>query len=135
MIIDLWVNALSKDAAAAFLGKSGFGSVEGFFGVDIREGMTPLDLVAEMDRVGVDRAVLSSTLSSVDDKVLAFVAEHLPDRGAEHRCAGPEHLAVRGRRRHPGVRRRATRPAVSGRFGRSPQPAQAAEYGRTPAGG
>ena len=46
MVIDLWVNSLSKEAAAAFLGKSGFGSVEGFFGVDVREGMTPLDLVA-----------------------------------------------------------------------------------------
>jgi predicted TIM-barrel fold metal-dependent hydrolase len=75
MIIDLWVNALSKDAAAAFLGKSGFGSVEGFFGVDIREGMTPLDLVAEMDRVGVDRAVLSTSLSAVGDDTLAFAAE------------------------------------------------------------
>ena len=75
MIIDLWVNSLSKDAAAAFLGKSGFGSVEGFFGVDVREGMTPLDLVAEMDRVGVDRAVLSTSLSAVDDDTLAFVAE------------------------------------------------------------
>ncbi len=60
MVIDFWVNALSKEAAAAFLGKSGFGSVEGFFGVDVKEGMTPLDLVAEMDRVGVDRGVLST---------------------------------------------------------------------------
>ncbi len=37
MVIDLWVNSLSKEAAATFLGKSGFGSVEGFFGVDVRE--------------------------------------------------------------------------------------------------
>jgi predicted TIM-barrel fold metal-dependent hydrolase len=76
MVIDLWVNALSSEAAAAFLGKAGFGSVEGFFGVDVREGITPLDLVAEMDRVGVDRAVLSTALSRVDDDTLAFAAEH-----------------------------------------------------------
>ena len=75
MVIDLWVNSLSKEAAAAFLGKSGFGSVEGFFGVDVRDGMTPVDLVAEMDRVGVDRAVLSTPLSRVDDDTLAFAAE------------------------------------------------------------
>jgi hypothetical protein len=75
MVIDLWVNSLSKEAAAAFLGKSGFGSVEGFFGVDVREGMTPYDLVAEMDRVGVDRAVLSTSLSTADDDTLAFAAE------------------------------------------------------------
>ena len=75
MVIDLWVNSLSKEAAAAFLEKSGFGSVEGFFGVDVREGMTPLGLVAEMDRVGVDRAVLSTSLSRVDDDILAFAAE------------------------------------------------------------
>jgi hypothetical protein len=41
MVIDFWVNALSKEAAAAFLGKSGFASVEGFFGVDVKEGMAP----------------------------------------------------------------------------------------------
>jgi predicted TIM-barrel fold metal-dependent hydrolase len=74
VVIDLWVNALSKDAAAAFLGKSGFGSVEGLFGVDVREGLTPPVLVAEMDRVGVDRAVLSTALSRVDDDTLHFVA-------------------------------------------------------------
>jgi hypothetical protein len=70
LVIDFWVNALSKEAAAAFLGKSGFGSVEGFFGVDVKQGMTPLDLVAEMGRVGVDRGVLSTSLSTVDDDTL-----------------------------------------------------------------
>ena len=65
MVIDFWVNALSKRAAAAFLGKSGFG-----FGVDVKQGMTPLDLVAEMGRVGVDRGVLNTSLSTVDDDTL-----------------------------------------------------------------
>src|SRR4029077_8002557 len=75
MVIDFWMNALSKEARAAFLGKSGFGSVEGFFGVDVKAGMTPLDLVAEMDRVGVARALLSPSLSKWDDDTLAFAAE------------------------------------------------------------
>jgi predicted TIM-barrel fold metal-dependent hydrolase len=76
MIIDFWVNALSPRAAAKFLGQPGFGSIEGFFGSEVREGTTTPDVVDEMDRVGVDKAVLSSTLSSVDEETLAFLAEH-----------------------------------------------------------
>jgi hypothetical protein len=76
MVIDLWVNAISSRAAEKFLGQKGFGSVEGFFGSDIRGGMTIVDLVGEMDRLGVDRAVLTGTLSSVEEETLAFVAEH-----------------------------------------------------------
>ena len=68
MVIDLWVNSISKKAAAAFLGQPGFGAIEGFFGSDVKEGMTPLDLLGEMDRVGVDRAVLSTTLSPADGR-------------------------------------------------------------------
>ena len=63
MVIDLWVNSISKRAAEKFLGQKGFGSIEGFFGSDIQGGMTTGDLLGEMDRLGVDRAVLTSTLS------------------------------------------------------------------------
>ena len=38
--------------------------------------MTTGDLLGEMDRLGVDRAVLTGTLSSVDPEVAAFVADH-----------------------------------------------------------
>ena len=108
MVIDLWVNSLSKEAAAAFLGKPGFGSVEGFFGVDVREGMTPLDLVAEMDRVGVDRAVLSTSLSTVDDDTLAFAA------GQRHRLylATSVDRPDRPRQQSMAVRRRAAEGTV-----------------------
>jgi uncharacterized protein len=108
MVIDLWVNSLSKEAAAAFLGKPGFGSVEGFFGVDVREGMTLLDLVAEMDRVGVDRAVLSTSLSTVDDDTLAFAA------GQRHRLylATSVDRPDRPRQQSMAVRRRAAEGTV-----------------------
>ena len=76
MVIDLWVNSISKRAAEKFLGQKGFGSIEGLFGSDIKGGMTTGDLLGEMDRVGVDRAVLTDTLSSVDGATLAFVADH-----------------------------------------------------------
>jgi uncharacterized protein len=76
MVIDLWVNAISGKAAAKFLDQPGFGAVEGFFGSDVRSGNSPLDLIGEMDRLGVDRAVLTSTLTSVDEESLAFVEEH-----------------------------------------------------------
>ena len=49
-------------------------TIEGFFGSDVKEGLTPLDLLAEMDRVGVDRAVVSTTLSPAGDELLGFVA-------------------------------------------------------------
>jgi predicted TIM-barrel fold metal-dependent hydrolase len=76
MVIDLWVNAISGKAAAKFLDQPGFGGIEGFFGSDVRGGTSPLDLIGEMDRLGVDRAVLTSTLTAVDEDALAFVAEH-----------------------------------------------------------
>ena len=76
MIVDLWVNAISSPAAEKFLGQKGFGGIEGFFGSDIRGGMTTGDLLDEMDRLGVDKAVLTSTLAKVDEETLAFVADH-----------------------------------------------------------
>ncbi|HEX4244336.1 MAG TPA: amidohydrolase family protein [Acidimicrobiales bacterium] len=76
MIIDLWANAMSSRAAKAFVGQEGFGGIEGFFGTDVQAGMTDAGLVAEMDRVGVDRAMLSTALSAVDEGRVAFVAEH-----------------------------------------------------------
>jgi uncharacterized protein len=75
MVIDLWVNALSKSAAQKLLGTAGFGAIEQFFGSDVQGGTTTSALVAEMDRLGVDRAVLTSALSNVDDHTLATVAE------------------------------------------------------------
>ena len=76
VIIDLWVNAMSTRAAKAFVGQEGFGGIEGFFGSEVQQGMTEADLVAEMDRAGVDKGVLSTALSSVHDERVAFVAEH-----------------------------------------------------------
>lgn len=76
MVIDLWVNALSKEAAEAFLGQPGFGAIEGFFGSDVRGGLTTDGLLGELDRLGVDRAVLVAGLSRVEPETLAFVADH-----------------------------------------------------------
>jgi predicted TIM-barrel fold metal-dependent hydrolase len=76
MVVDLWVNAISSRAAEKFLAQKGFGAIEGFFGSDVRSGMTTGDLLAEMDRVGVDKAVLTSTLSRVEDETLEVVSAH-----------------------------------------------------------
>ena len=66
MVIDLWVNSISKRAAEKFLGQKGFGDIEGFFGSDIQGGMTTATCWGRWTGSGVDRAVLTSTLSSVD---------------------------------------------------------------------
>ncbi len=79
MILDLWVNALSARATEAFLAQRGFGEIETFFGAGIRGGTTGESLLAEMDRNGVDRAVLSGSLSTVEPEKMALVADH-PDR-------------------------------------------------------
>ncbi len=76
MVIDLWVNSISGKAAAKFFAQPGFGDVEGFFGSDVRGGTSRLDLIGEMDRLGVDRAVLTNTLTTVDDATLEFVSAH-----------------------------------------------------------
>jgi hypothetical protein len=76
MVIDLWVNALSKEAAESFLGQPGFGAIECFFGSDVQGGLTTGGLLAELDRVGVDRAVLTAGLSRVEPETLTFVADH-----------------------------------------------------------
>jgi len=76
MVIDLWVNSISREAAAKFLSQKGFGEIEGFFGNTVAGGMTNLDLLGEMDRLGVDRAVLSCELTSAEEETFSFVAEH-----------------------------------------------------------
>jgi uncharacterized protein len=76
MVIDLWVNALSKEAAEAFLGQPGFGAIEGFFGSDVKGGLSTTGLLGEMDRLGVGRAVLTAGLSRVEPETLDFVAGH-----------------------------------------------------------
>jgi uncharacterized protein len=76
MVIDLWVNAISSHAAEKFLGQTGYGQIEGFFGSTVRGGTSRSELLDAMDRLGVDRAVLTSTLSSVEEETLALVADH-----------------------------------------------------------
>lgn len=79
MVVDCWVNALTADAARRLLGTKGFGAIEGFFGADVQGGTTTGALVGEMDRLGVDRAVLTAGLSTVDEPTLEAVAG-APDR-------------------------------------------------------
>ncbi len=76
MIVDLWVNVLSAEGASAFLARPGFGSIETFFGASIADGLTQQALLEEMDRLGVDKAVLSSGLSNVDAAGAALAAAH-----------------------------------------------------------
>jgi predicted TIM-barrel fold metal-dependent hydrolase len=79
MIVDLWVNVLSAEAAAAFLEQPGFGAIETFFGTNISGGGSDAALLAEMDRLGVDKALLSSGLSNADSAATELARRH-PDR-------------------------------------------------------
>ena len=79
MIVDLWVNVLSPEGASEFLARPGFSDIETFFGTSIAGGVTQRALLDEMDRLGVDRAVLNSGLSTVDTAAAGLARKH-PDR-------------------------------------------------------
>lgn len=79
MIVDLWVNALSADGAQAFLDQPGFGGIESFFGSKITTGVTTEALIEEMDRLGVDKALLSGGLSNTASFTAELATKH-PDR-------------------------------------------------------
>ena len=101
-VIDLWVNAISGRAAEKFLGQTGYGEIEGFFGSEVRGGTTRSELLDAMDRLGVDRAVLTSTLSSVEEETLALVADHRHRLLLAATVDLPNSLGARAQRSDPG---------------------------------
>jgi predicted TIM-barrel fold metal-dependent hydrolase len=79
VIIDLWVNVLSPEMAQAFVGQPGFSSIETFLNSDVQDGTSKSQLIATMDELGVDKAVLTAGLTKVSDEVL-LAYENFRDR-------------------------------------------------------
>jgi len=69
-VVDLWVNALSRRAAQAFLGQMGDDSVADMLGSDLDAATTLDDLVATMDGNGVDVGVVAAGLSAPETESL-----------------------------------------------------------------
>ena len=79
-VVDLWVNALSGKAAAAFMGQAGNEGIPELLGGDLGASSTLQHLLVTMDACGVDIGVLAAGIASEEtETLLAAVAEH-PDR-------------------------------------------------------
>jgi uncharacterized protein len=79
-VVDLWVNALSGQAADAFLGRPGNEGIPDLLGGDLTAASTLSQLLATMNACGVDIGVVALGLSGAEtDDMLAAIAAH-PDR-------------------------------------------------------
>jgi len=70
MTVDLWVNALTGQAAQAFLGQSGNDGIPDFLGGDLSAASTLSKLVATMDACAVDIGVVAAGISAPETDVL-----------------------------------------------------------------
>jgi uncharacterized protein len=79
-VVDLWVNALSGRAAAAFMGQTGNEGIPELLGGDLSSSSTLQHVLVAMDACGVDIGVLAAGIASEDTgPLLDAVASH-PDR-------------------------------------------------------
>jgi predicted TIM-barrel fold metal-dependent hydrolase len=79
-VVDLWVNALSGKAAAAFLGQAGNENIPGLLGGDLSAANTLSKLLATLDACHVDVGVLAAGLSSPETEPLLDAVGEWPDR-------------------------------------------------------
>jgi predicted TIM-barrel fold metal-dependent hydrolase len=76
-VVDLWVNALTGQAAEAFLGQSGNEGIPEFLGGDLSAASTLAKLIATMDACGVDLGVIAAGISAQEtDALLNEIARH-----------------------------------------------------------
>ena len=79
-VVDLWVNALSGKAAAAFMGQAGNEGIPELLGGDLSASSTLQHLLVTMDKSGVDVGVIAAGIAAEETgPLLNEVAAH-PDR-------------------------------------------------------
>ena len=76
-VVDLWVNAMSEKAAAAFLGRAGNEGIPDLLGGDLSAAQSLKQLIETMDECKVDVGVLAAGISADE-------TETLLDRAADH---------------------------------------------------
>ncbi len=79
-VVDLWVNALSGKAAAAFLGQAGNENIPDLLGGDLSAAQSLKQLLGTMDECNVDVGVLAAGLSSDETEALLESAAEYHDR-------------------------------------------------------
>ena len=79
-VVDLWVNALTGKAAAAFMGQAGNEGMPELLGGDLSASSTLQHLLVSMDKSGVDVGVIAAGIAAEETgPLLNEVAAH-PDR-------------------------------------------------------
>jgi predicted TIM-barrel fold metal-dependent hydrolase len=76
--VDIWVNLVTSQSAAQFLGQEQYANIPGYLGGDGDRGVGVEDLLARMDRARVDTGVLAPGLAGVTDAL--EVADAHPGR-------------------------------------------------------
>ena len=79
-VVDLWVNALSGKAAAAFMGQAGNEGIPELLGGDLSSSSTLQHLLVAMDSCGVDVGVLAAGIAS--EETARFSTRWPPTRTA-----------------------------------------------------
>jgi len=79
-VVDLWVNALSGQAAEAFLGRAGNEGIPELLGGDLSAASTLKQLLATMDVCGVDVGVVAASLTAGETDALLDEVAAYPDR-------------------------------------------------------
>jgi hypothetical protein len=75
--VDIWVNLVTRESAAAFVGQEQYANIPGYLGGDGEQGVGVDDLLARMDRAGVATGVLTPGLSrSTMTPALEVAATH-----------------------------------------------------------
>ncbi len=75
-IVDIWVNLVTKQSAAAFLGDRANAHIPGYLGGDGSSGVGAEALLTVMDEVGVATGILCPGLHHGDDDSLALADAH-----------------------------------------------------------
>jgi predicted TIM-barrel fold metal-dependent hydrolase len=79
-VVDLWVNALSGQAAQAFMGQASNVGIPDLLGGDLSAATTLKQLLATMDECGVDFGVVALGLSSEETEPLLDQMAQFPER-------------------------------------------------------
>jgi hypothetical protein len=79
-VVDLWVNALTGKAAAAFVGQAGNEGIPDLLGGDLSASSTLQHLLVTMDACGVDLGVIAAGIVSEETGPLLHDGASRPDR-------------------------------------------------------
>jgi predicted TIM-barrel fold metal-dependent hydrolase len=79
-VLDIWVNLVTPEGAAQFLGQSEFANIPDYLGGDARDGVGVDELLERMDRLGVTTGILTPGLVRGGPEAALAIADAHPGR-------------------------------------------------------